>query len=116
MLHKKFPLNIVMDKTWKKFERWVGTFLTELGDQALRVPVTGRTRGDSPDVTSDYLSIECKYRKQIPLWIKDAMAQAVASSREGKTPVVFLKEKGVSFDETLIIFRAKDFMDKLNNE
>ena len=60
--------------------------------------------------------IECKYRKQIPLWIKDAMAQAVASSRKGKTPVVFLKEKGVSFDETLIIFRAKDFMDKLNNE
>ena len=44
------------------------------------------------------------------------MAQAVASSRKGKTPVVFLKEKGVSFDETLIIFRAKDFMDKLNNE
>ena len=105
-----------MDKPWKKFERWVGSFLSELGDQALRVPVTGRTRGDSPDGTSDYLSIECKYRKQIPLWIKDAMAQAVASSRKGKTPVVFLKEKGVSFDETLIIFRAKDFMDKLNNE
>ena len=105
-----------MDKTWKKFERWVGSFSSELGDQALRVPVTGRTRGDSPDVTSDYLSVECKYRKQIPLWIKDAMAQAVASSRKGKTPVVFLKEKGVSFDETLIIFRAKDFMDKLNNE
>ena len=105
-----------MDKTWKKFERWVGSFLSELGHQALRVSVTGRTRGDSPDVTCDYLSIECKYRKQIPLWIKDAMAQAVASSRKGKTPVVFLKEKGVSFDETLIIFRAKDFMDKLNNE
>ena len=105
-----------MDKTWKKFERWVGTFLSELGDQALRVPVTGRTRGDSPDVTSNYLSIECKYRKQIPLWIKDAMAQAVASSRGGKTPVVLLKEKGSKFEETLIIFRAKDFINKLQEK
>ena len=105
-----------MDKTWKKFERSVGSFLSELGDHSLRIPVTGRTRGDSPDVTSEYLSIECKYRKQIPLWIKDAMSQAIASSRDGKTPVVFLKEKGSSFGDTLIIFRAKDFMDKLNKE
>ena len=105
-----------MDKTWKKFERWVGSFLSELGDQALRVPVTGRTRGGSPEVTRDYLSIQCKYRKQIPLWIKDAMAQAIASSREGKTPVVFLKEKGSSFEDTLIIFRAKDFMNKLQEK
>jgi len=116
MLQRKYLLNFTVDKTWKKFERWVGTFLSELGDRALRVPVTGRTRGDSPDVTSDYLSIECKYRKQIPLWIKDAMDQAVASSREGKTAVVLLKEKGSSFEDTLIIFRAKDFMDKLKDE
>ena len=44
------------------------------------------------------------------------MAQAVASSREGKTPVVFLKEKGSSFEDTLIIFRAKDFMNKLQEK
>jgi len=110
-----------MDKTWKKFERWVGSFLSELGDRAVRIPVTGRTRGDSPDVTSNYLSIECKYRKQIPLWIKDAMDQAVKSNTRGqdnktKVPVVFLKEKGSSFEDTLIIFRAKDFMDKIKNE
>ena len=105
-----------MDKTWKKFERSVGTFLSELGDLSVRIPVTGRVRGNVPDVTSEYLSIECKYRKQIPLWIKDAMSQAIASSRDGQTPVVFLKEKGSSFGDTLIIFRAKDFMDKLNKE
>ena len=103
-----------MDKTWKKFERWVGTFLTELGDTAARVPITGRTRGSAPDVTSDYLSIECKYRKALPGWIKEAMEQAVASSRDGKTPVVFIKENGASFDDTLIVFRAKDFREKLN--
>ena len=105
-----------MEKTWKKFERSVGSFLSELGDLSVRIPVTGRVRGSVPDVTSEYLSIECKYRKQIPLWIKDAMSQAIASSRDGKTPVVFLKEKGSSFEDTLIIFRAKDFMDKLNKE
>ena len=47
-----------MDKTWKKFERWVASFLTEIGDESARVPVSGRSRGDSPDVTSDVLSIE----------------------------------------------------------
>ena len=48
-----------MDKTWKKFERWVASFLTEIGDESARVPVSGRSRADSPDVTSDVLSIEC---------------------------------------------------------
>ena len=96
-----------MDKTWKKFERWVGEFLTELGDTSARVPITGRTRGSAPDVTSECLSIECKYRKSIPGWIKEA------SSRDGKTPVVFIKENGASFGDTLIVFRAKDFKEKL---
>ena len=93
-----------MDKTWKKFERWVGEFLTELGDTASRVPITGRTRGSAPDVTSDYLSIECKYRKSIPGWIKEAMEQAVASSRDGKTPVVFIKENESEIMEQVIGF------------
>ena len=45
------------------------------------------------------------------------MAQAVASSRKGKTPVVFLSKKREFHSmKHLIIFRAKDFMDKLNNE
>ena len=105
-----------MDKTWKKFERWVGEFLTELGDTSARVPITGRTRGSAPDVTSECLSIECKYRKSIPGWIKEAMEQAVASSRDGKTPVVFIKENGSSFDDTLIVFRAKDFRKKISNK
>ena len=102
-----------MDKTWKKFERWVGEFLTELGDKSNRVPITGRSRGSAPDVTSDRLSIECKYRKSIPGWIKEAMEQAEASSRDGKVPVVFIKENGAPYDDALIVFRAKDFREKL---
>ena len=105
-----------MDKTWKKFERWVASFLTEIGDESARVPVSGRSRGDSPDVTSDILSIECKYRKTIPHWIKDAMSQAIASSRDNKTPVVFLKESGSPYNDTLIIFRAIDFKEALREE
>ena len=41
------------------------------------------------------------------------MEQAVASSRDGKVPVVFIKENGAPFDDTLIVFRAKDFREKL---
>lgn len=107
-----------MDKTWKKFERWVGSFLSELGDQAVRIPVTGRTRGDSPDVTSNYLSIECKYRKQIPLWIKDAMDQAVKSNTRGqdnktKVPVVFLREKRMPLKDTLVMMRLEDLLESI---
>tara|TARA_R100001086_G_C11757713_1_gene237196 strand:- start:292 stop:612 length:321 start_codon:yes stop_codon:yes gene_type:complete len=105
-----------MDKTWKKFERWVASFLTDIGDESARVPVSGRSRGDSPDVTSDVLSIECKYRKVIPHWIKNAMSQAVASSRDNKTPVVFLKESGSNYNDTLIIFRAIDFKKAIEDE
>lgn len=113
MIHQYVWKGVTMDKTWKKFERWVGEFLTELGDKSNRVPITGRSRGSAPDVTSDRLSIECKYRKSIPGWIKEAMEQAVASSRDGKVPVVFIKENGAPFDDTLIVFRAKDFREKL---
>ena len=103
-----------MDKTWKKFERDIARELCDIGDIAERVPVTGRTRGSAPDIDSLFFSIECKYRKSIPQWIKEGMAQAVASSSvmwEGdrmKTPVLFIKEKGSKIGDTLVVFRLED--------
>lgn len=105
-----------MDKAWKKFERKIAEELTQLGDNAERIPVTGRTRGYAPDIKSDVFSIECKYRKSVPKWIKDAMAQAVASSDGVKTPIVFLKEKSAVIDDTFIILRLGDLKADLIRE
>jgi len=106
--------------TWKKFERDIAAALTKIGDRAQRIPVTGRVRGSAPDVSSDMFSIECKYRKEIPLWIKDAMDQAVASSQmdsssnRTKVPVVFLKEKQKKLKDTLVIMRLDDLLKSIS--
>jgi len=106
-----------MDKTWKKFERDIAKELRDIGDIAERVPVTGRTRGSAPDVESLFFSIECKYRKSIPKWIKDGMDQAIASTSimfkgdRMKTPILFIKEKGSSIGNTFVVFRLEDIKD-----
>jgi Holliday junction resolvase len=58
-------------KNWKSCERRIAE---ELG--GVRVPVSGRSRGDAPDVDHPSLSIEVKSRKKLPAWLLDAIAQA----------------------------------------
>tara|TARA_R110002020_G_scaffold59800_2_gene162763 strand:- start:701 stop:1024 length:324 start_codon:yes stop_codon:yes gene_type:complete len=104
--------------TWKRFEREIAEALNKIGDNAQRVPITGRTRGSAPDVSSDMFSIECKYRKEIPNWIKDAMDQAVKSNTRGqdnktKVPVVFLREKRMPLKDTLVMMRLEDLLESI---
>ena len=83
---------------WKHTERHVAA---ALGGQ--RVPITGRQRGDAPDVEHPTLAIEVKRRTrardQLQAWVMEAMAQAEASAataqeRTGavKTPVVVIEQ------------------------
>jgi hypothetical protein len=58
---------------WKRTERKVAALLG-----GVRVPVSGRARGDAPDVAHARLSIEVKSRKELPAWLMDAMVQAEA--------------------------------------
>jgi hypothetical protein len=48
-------------KSWKVCERRIAV---ELG--GCRVPVSGRARGDNPDIEHPTLSIEVKSRKRLP--------------------------------------------------
>ncbi|GIV61536.1 MAG: hypothetical protein KatS3mg044_0402 [Rhodothermaceae bacterium] len=64
------------EKTWKAVERKVAE---RLGGR--RVPVTGRSRGDAPDVAHAWLSIEIKHRARLPAWIEDAMRCGDAGNR-----------------------------------
>lgn len=104
--------------TWKSFESFIGRFLTALHGRAKpsrRVPVTGRTRGDAPDVDDPVFAIEAKHGRQIPKLLLTAMAQADAAAAfylkrdEGeRIPMVVMHPHGGRNEESLVIFRIKD--------
>ena len=95
---------------WKSFERRVAKYI---GGGAERVPITGRQRGSEPDISHPWLSIECKYRKATPEWIKDAMRQAFASKkRPNDLPVVIIGEKGDHTGNAWVIVSLEDFRDR----
>ena len=92
------------DKLWKRAEREIAE---RIGGK--RVPVTGRGRGSEPDIRHEWLSVEVKSRNSIPAWIKDAMAQAVASIRGDQLPIVVIHENGARYDDALVMVPLKDF-------
>ncbi len=82
-----------------------------------RVPVSGRSRGYSPDVKHPALSIEVKTRAALPAWIEDAMRQAEAAAtvearttgNPQKTPVTVLHHDRKPYRESLVLIRLEDF-------
>jgi len=95
------------DRAWKRTERRTAAILG-----GKRVPVTGRQRGDAPDVPHPWLSIECKHRRALPAWIADALDQAAAASDGGKRlPVAILHEAGERHGRDVVLIRLADFRD-----
>lgn len=91
------------DKAWKAAERRIAKYI---GGE--RVPVSGRTRGDQPDIRHAWLCPEVKYRSKIPAWLFDAMDQAEKSAQPRQMPCVILIEKGQRVGDALICFRLSD--------
>ncbi len=98
-------------KDWKACERRIAELL---GGQ--RIPVTGRQRGDAPDIEHPTLSIECKSRKKLPAWIENAMRQAETSAKDGRLPVVVLHQDRAPYAESLVVLRLDDFANYLKGE
>jgi len=74
------------------------------------VPITGRQRGDVPDVKHEWLAVEVKERaRPLPRWLRDAICQAVAAQREGQLPIVVLHQTGQRHDTDIVCVRLKDF-------
>lgn len=91
--------------TWKCVERSIAKILG-----GTRVPVTGRSRGSAPDIEHATLSLEVKHRKSLPDWLKDALEQAEASKKEGQLPVAVLHETYKKYEDSLVVFRLRDFI------
>jgi hypothetical protein len=94
------------DRRWKRNEREIAS---RLGGE--RVPITGRQRGDVPDVQHKWLSIECKSRQSIPSWLKIAIEQAVMAAKGSQLPIAILHEVGQRHGEDLVVMHLSDFED-----
>jgi hypothetical protein len=94
------------DKLWKQAERKLAALLG-----GKRVPVSGRQRGFAPDIDHNLFSIEVKHRQSLPSWIHDAMAQAVASQKDGQIPIVILHEKGMAYPNSLTFLTVSGILD-----
>ena len=95
-------------KCWKKSERRVAELLG-----GTRVPVSGRGRGDAPDIAHPALCVEVKSRRTLPVWIKDALVQAEASAQDPQLPIAVLHEDGDRYAQALVVLRLDDFVSRL---
>ena len=91
-------------KDWKACERKVAALLG-----GIRIPVSGRGRGHSPDFRHERFSIEVKSRKKLPAWLEDAMRQAEASARDGQLPVAVLYQDGRKYRDSFVVCRLGAF-------
>ena len=98
-------------KDWKACERQVAALLG-----GRRIPVSGRGRGDNPDIDHKLLSIEVKSRKTIPAWLEDAMRQAEVSVKGKRLPVVLVQHDHRPYTESLVLLRLSNFADYLKGE
>lgn len=98
-----------MGKLWKEAERRIARLLG-----GVRVPITGRTRGDAPDIDHYRYSIEIKHRENLPDWLMGAFEQAdAAEKKDSKTPLlslVILHEKGQKYEDCLTLMRLRDMI------
>ncbi len=92
------------DRRWKATERTVARLLG-----GTRVPVSGRGRGDQPDIAHAWLAIEVKDRATLPAWLLDALDQAERSATPDQLPVAILHRAGDRHDSALVVLRLHDF-------
>lgn len=93
-------------RRWKQAER-------ELAEHVggRRVPVSGRGRGDVPDIAHDWLSIEAKSWSAMPERVVSALRQAEAANVGGsKLPVALIHGNGERYGRALVVMRLGDFM------
>jgi hypothetical protein len=108
---------------WKQTERYVAAALG-----GTRVPITGRTTGDAPDIDHPFLVPEVKRRSSrygFQQWLVKAFQQAKAASdtifeRTGKTktPIVVVEHahgRGIPNDY-YVLMKLNDFVELVIDE
>jgi hypothetical protein len=94
------------ERSWKRSERAIAA---RIGGR--RVPVTGRQRGDVPDVAHHLFAVEVKHRRR-PLRLLDfGMLQAIAAARGSQIPVLVLHTTGRRHADDYVVMRLGDWCD-----
>lgn len=101
---------------WKEAERFIAA---ALGGR--RVPVTGRSRGDAPDIEHPRFAIEVKRRATayaFPKWLETAFEQAEACNPGDKTSIVVVQHaKGRGHPSSYYVMLAlNDFAELVDDE
>lgn len=91
---------------WKLAERRIAALLG-----GRRVPITGRQRGDVPDISHPWLSLEVKTREELPAWLHEAMTQAEAAAKPDQLPLAVLHEVGAPYRDALCVVRLEDWIE-----
>ena len=98
--------------TWKRHEReWADM----LGGK--RVPVSGRQRGDQPDIQHPRFSVEVMAGLVLSTRVLTAMEQAIAAMKDGQTPIVCIsnrKKGGQNTSAKYVLMRAEDFVNLIS--
>ena len=95
------------DKNWKRHERETA--------KAFNSVRTGPTGKDNADIIAwnGNLLIECKQRKSLPKWLKDAISQVqgyVAQSGNDSLGIVILHETGQRHSTDYVVMQRDDFL------
>jgi len=64
-----------------------------------------------PDVVNVWLSVECKYWKELPVWLDKIMTQAVRNAPASLTPVGWVGDREAKVNYVILLER--DFVDLL---
>jgi hypothetical protein len=70
--------------------------------------VSGRGRGDQPDIAHPWLAVEVKDRATLPAWLLDALDQAEKSATPAQLPVAVLHRAGDRHDHALVVLHLAD--------
>jgi hypothetical protein len=89
------------DKLWKASER---VLAKRLGGRR-----TGPSGRAGPDVVADWLQVEVKTRKRLPIWLGDALRQARVGCPEYRLPIAILHQVGQRHDGDLVVMALSDF-------
>ena len=90
--------------TWKEHERRTARILG-----GRRVGPIGRGGPDVVVGESPWLLVECKHRRTLPQWLKDALDQARGAAGPHRLGVAVLHERGRH--DSLVVLSLKDFSD-----
>lgn len=100
------------DKPWKASERAIAAYIG-----GVRVPITGRARGATPDIAHPWLVPEVKRVEKFPHWLAEAYEQALAAhltlvAQDGRErlPVVIVHPHRTCVEKCYVLMSLADLM------